>query len=68
MMEGKMTYLGIAKMALAFLLKDYADADQVATTVDTLISVISGILAIVGFVEAVYGRYRIKRARYSTGE
>jgi hypothetical protein len=64
MLQGNLTYAGIAKLSLAFILKDYAEADQVSTTVDTFISVFSGMLAIVGFVEAVYGRYRIKRAKY----
>lgn len=60
-----MTYLGIAQMAIAYLLKDYATADEVSTAVSNLVTFVSTALAFAGFVQAVYGRYRIQRARYN---
>lgn len=68
MFQGKMTYLGIAQLAIAYLLKDYASAEEVNAAVSNLVSFVSTVLALAGFVQAVYGRWRIQRARYTVGQ
>ncbi len=64
MLNGKMTYLGIAQMGAAYLLKDYASQEEVNAAVSNLFNVVSGVIMFVGFAQAVYGRYRIARAKY----
>lgn len=64
MFQGKMTYAGIAIFALAFVLKDFATTEEIQTTVDSIIKVVSDVAVIVGTLTAWYGRYRISRARY----
>jgi putative exporter of polyketide antibiotics len=64
MLQGKMTYLGIAKLTLAYLLQDYASQDEINTAVESSAQAISAVLAVMGIAEAVYGRFRIVRARY----
>ncbi|NTW30823.1 MAG: hypothetical protein HGA33_06080 [Candidatus Moranbacteria bacterium] len=66
MYEGKMTYAGIATLAIAFLVGGYASGDEVSSVVNGVAKVISDITAIVGTVLAIYGRYRISRAEYKS--
>lgn len=63
-----MTYLGIAKLTLAYLLQDYASQEEVDAAVEGTMQAVSAVLAVMGIVEAVYGRFRIVRARYNSGE
>jgi hypothetical protein len=64
MFQGKMTYLGIAKLALAYVLQGYATQEEVDAVVEGAAQAVSAALAVMGIVEAVYGRYRIARAKY----
>jgi hypothetical protein len=64
MFQGKMTYIGIVKLALAYLLQGYATQDEVGAAVEGAAQAVSAVLAVMGIVEAVYGRYRIARAKY----
>lgn len=66
LLQGKMTYLGIAKLALAYVLQDYASQDEINTAVESSAQAISAVLAVMGIAEAVYGRFRIARARYTS--
>lgn len=59
-----MTYIGIAKLTLAYLLQDYASQEEIDTAVESSMQAISAVLAVMGIAEAVYGRFRIVRARY----
>ncbi len=60
-----MTYIGIAKMVLAYFLSDYASQEEVDGVVDGTLQSVSTVLGVMGIVEAIYGRYRIKRAAYA---
>lgn len=68
MLQGKLTYIGVAKLALAYVLQEYATREEVDAVVDGVAQAASVVLAVMGTVEAVWGRYRIKRARYYSGE
>lgn len=61
-----MTYLGIAKLVLAYVLQDYASREEVDAAVEGIMQAVSSVLAVMGIVEAVYGRFRIARARYTS--
>lgn len=68
MLQGKLTYVGIAKLALAYVLQEFATQEEVNAIVDGSVQAVSVVLAVMGTVEAVWGRFRIKRARYGSGE
>ncbi len=50
-LEGYRTYLGIATLALSYLLEGYATKTEIE-------SVLTALLAVAGTVLAIYGRYK----------
>lgn len=64
MYEGRMTYAGIATLAIAFLVGGYASQEEVALLSEGSVRVVSDIVALVGTAMAIYGRYRIKEPTY----
>lgn len=64
MLQGKATYLGIAQLVIAYALKEYASEEEVKMISENLIDGISLLLLATGAAQAIYGRWRIRKAKY----
>jgi hypothetical protein len=64
MLQGKMTYVGVAVWLVGMLLGDLSNAQEVQSVADNIAALVAPISEIVGTFLVVYGRYRIKRAEY----
>ena len=64
MLQGKMTYVGVAVWLVGMLLGDLSNAQEVQSVADNIAALVAPISEIVGTFLVVYGRYRIKKAGY----
>lgn len=64
MLQGKITYVGVAVWLLGMLLGDLSNTQEIQSVADNITALLAPISEIVGTVLVIYGRYRIKKAEY----
>ena len=68
MLEGKMTYVGVVQLVAALIvlspLGQEFSKEELEGAMLAVVNAVAVVMSVVGTFQAVYGRYRIYRAKY----
>ncbi len=72
MLEGKMTYVGVVQLVAALIvlspLGQEFSKEELEEAMIAVVNAVAVVMSVVGTFQALYGRYRIYRAKYRNPE
>ncbi len=70
MLEGKMTYVGIVQLVASLIvlspIGQEFSKEELEGAMFAVVNAVAVVMSVVGTFQALYGRYRIYKARYRT--